>query len=41
MCAFTASRSEKMESHPVGGPGWHVLIRLSGTLVWGGSPLAN
>jgi len=29
MCAFTASRSEKMESRYVGGPGWQVF-RVSG-----------
>jgi hypothetical protein len=26
MCAFTASRSEKMESLSAGGPGWQVRV---------------
>ena len=35
MCAFTASRSEKMESLSAGGPGWQVL-RVSGLWQAGG-----
>ena len=38
MCAFTASRSEKIESLSTGGgPGWQVL-RVSGRQTGGGSP---
>ena len=36
MCAFTASRSEKLESRSAGGPGWQVL-RVSGRQAGGGS----
>ena len=35
MCAFTASRSEKLESLSAGGPGWQVL-RVSGRQAEGG-----
>ena len=35
MCAFTASRSEKMESLSAGGPSWQVL-RVSGRQAGGG-----
>ena len=35
MCAFTASRSKKMESLFAGGPGWQVL-RVSGRQAGGG-----
>jgi hypothetical protein len=37
MCAFTASRSEKMESPSAGGPGWRVL-RVSVRQDGGGFP---
>ena len=40
-CAFTASRSENMESLSAGGPGWQVL-RVSGRQAGGGfSTLAD
>jgi hypothetical protein len=35
MCAFTASRSENMESLSAGGPGWQVS-QVSGRQVCGG-----
>ena len=35
MCAFTTSRSKKMESLSAGGPGWQVL-RVSGRQAGGG-----
>ena len=43
MCAFTASRSEKMESLSTGGPGWQVLRVPAGRQAGGGvsPPLAG
>jgi len=38
MCAFTTSRSKKMESLSAGGPGWQVL-RVSGRQAGGGSSI--